>query len=89
MSKPVKTVNIHEAKTHLSRLIDEAVKGEPFIIAKAGKPIVKVTALDAPEPAAKRRLGFLAGQYSIPDDFDQMGANAIAAAFEGTLKDGE
>jgi prevent-host-death family protein len=79
-----KTVNIHEAKTHLSRLIEEAIKGEPFIIAKAGKPVVKVTAIDAPEPAAKRRLGFLAGQFSVPEDFDQMGADEIAAAFEGT-----
>lgn len=41
-------VNIHEAKTHLSRLVDQAVKGEPFIIAKAGKPLVKVTALNSP-----------------------------------------
>ncbi len=82
-----KTVNIHEAKTHLSRLIAEAIKGEPFIIAKAGKPVVKVTAIDAPEPAAKRRLGFLAGQFSVPEDFDQMGADEIVAAFEGTLND--
>ncbi len=53
------TVNIHEAKTHLSRLVERAVQGEPFIIAKAGKPLVKVVALDAPtEP---RGLGFLAG----------------------------
>jgi prevent-host-death family protein len=82
-----KMVNIHEAKTHLSRLIEEAIKGEPFIIAKAGKPVVKVTAIDAPEPAAKRRLGFMAGQFSVPEDFDQMGADEIAAAFEGTLND--
>jgi prevent-host-death family protein len=85
--KATKTVNIHEAKTHLSRLIEEAMQGEPFIIAKAGKPVVKVTAIDTPEPAAKRRLGFLAGQFSIPDDFDQMGADEIAAAFEGRLND--
>ena len=45
----MRTVNIHEAKTHLSRLLDEAVKGEPFIIAKAGKPLVKVTRIDEPE----------------------------------------
>lgn len=85
--KGAKTVNIHEAKTHLSRLIEEALQGEPFIIAKAGKPVVKVTAIDAPEPTAKRRLGFLSGQFSIPEDFDQMGADEIAAAFEGTLND--
>ena len=85
--KPTKTVNIHEAKTHLSRLIEDAVQGEPFVIAKAGKPVVKVTAIDAPEPAAKRRLGFLAGQFSIPEDFDQMGAEEITAMFEGGLND--
>ncbi len=65
------TVNIHEAKTQLSRLIDRAVKGESFVIAKAGKPLVKVTALDA--PAAPQRLGFLAGEIAVPDDFDRIG----------------
>jgi len=85
--KPAKTVNIHEAKTHLSRLIEEAVHGEPFVIAKAGKPVVKVTAITAPEPAAIRRTGFLAGQISVPHDFDQMGADEIAVAFDGTLND--
>jgi prevent-host-death family protein len=48
MKKTIQTVNIHEAKTQLSKLVDQAVKGEPFIIAKAGKPLVKVCALDAP-----------------------------------------
>lgn len=79
-----KIVNIHEAKTHLSRLIEEAVQGEPFIIAKAGKPVVQVTAIDAPQPAAVRRTGFLAGQISVPDDFDQMSRDEIAAIFDGT-----
>ena len=55
----MKTVNIHEAKTHLSQLVDAAAKGEPFIIAKAGKPLVKVVPVDA--PAAPRRLGFMRG----------------------------
>ena len=45
----MQTINIHEAKTNLSRLIEKAVKGEPFIIAKAGKPLVKVSRLDAIE----------------------------------------
>ncbi len=81
--KPLRTVNIHEAKTHLSRLIEEAVQGEPFIIAKAGKPVVKVTAVDAPQPAAIRRTGFLAGQIAVPEDFDQMGADEIATLFNG------
>jgi len=75
------TVNIHEAKTHLSRLIEQAIKGEPFIIAKAGKPLVKVTALEPAKPA--KRLGFLEGQFNIPDDFDQMGQDEIIKLFEG------
>jgi prevent-host-death family protein len=75
------TVNIHEAKTHLSRLIEQAIKGEPFIIAKAGKPLVKVTALEPAKPT--KRLGFLEGQFNIPDDFDQMGQDEIIKLFEG------
>ena len=75
------TVNIHEAKTHLSKLVDRAAKGESFVIAKAGKPLVKVTALDA--PAAPQRLGFLAGEIAVPDDFDHMGEAEIKAMFEG------
>jgi prevent-host-death family protein len=75
----VLTVNIHEAKTHLSKLVDQAVKGEGFIIAKAGKPLVKVTALEA--PAVPQRLGFLAGEIAVPDDFDRMGEGAIEALF--------
>ena len=53
----------------------------PFIIAKAGKPIARVTAIDAPEPAQIRRLGFLAGQLTVPDDFDRMGQEEILAQF--------
>ena len=79
----LKTVNIHEAKTHLSRLIEEAAKGEPFVIAKAGKPMVKVTALEAPGPGKIRRLGFMAGQFTVPDDFDQMGRDQIEQLFDG------
>ncbi|WLI90009.1 type II toxin-antitoxin system prevent-host-death family antitoxin [Massilia sp. R2A-15] len=78
----MRTVNMLEAKTHLSRLVDRAVQGEPFIIAKAGKPLVKVIALDAPIAAKPRRLGFLAGEFSIPDDFDTMGAQEIEQLFE-------
>lgn len=73
------TVNIHEAKTQLSRLVDQAAKGESFVIAKAGKPLVKVTALDT--PARPKRLGFLAGEIEVPDDFDTMGEQEIAAFF--------
>lgn len=73
------TVNIHEAKTQLSKLVDQAVKGDSFVIAKAGKPLVKVAALDA--PAAPKRLGFLAGEIAVPDDFNRMGESEIAALF--------
>ncbi len=79
----MKTVNIHEAKTHLSRLVEEASRGESFVIAKAGKPVVKVTALGAPTGSQVRRLGFLAGQISVPDDFDQMGREKIERMFGG------
>ncbi len=79
----MRAVNIHEAKTHLSRLVEEAAKGEPFVIAKAGKAIVKVTALDTPTGAEIRRLGFLAGQISVPEDFDQMGSAEISQLFGG------
>ena len=72
-------INIHDAKTHLSRLVEDAAAGEPFIIAKAGRPMVKVVALEA--PAAPQRLGFLAGELVVPADFDRMGAEEIAALF--------
>ncbi len=75
----MRTINIHEAKTHLSKLVDEAAKGEAFVIAKAGKPLVKVVPLDA--PAAAQRLGFLTGEIEVPEDFDRMGAEHIEALF--------
>jgi prevent-host-death family protein len=76
-------VNIHEAKTHLSRLIDQAIKGESFIIAKAGKPVVRVTAIDSPTGSQIRRMGFLKGLIKVPRDFDRMGATEIEALFYG------
>ena len=79
----MRTVNIHEAKTHLSRLIEAASKGESFVIAKAGKPMVKVTPIGAPSGGQVRRLGFLAGQVAAPDDFDRMGEAVIEALFGG------
>ena len=78
----MKTVGVHEAKTHLSRLIDQAVKGEPFVIAKGGTPMVKVMAIDTPSAGQQRRLGFMAGQFTAPDDFDRMGAEDITRLFE-------
>jgi antitoxin (DNA-binding transcriptional repressor) of toxin-antitoxin stability system len=77
----MKAVNIHDAKTHLSRLVDQAAKGESFVIAKAGKPLVKVCALTAPESGKMKRLGFLSGHVAVPDDFDRMGATEIEKLF--------
>lgn len=79
----MKAVNIHQAKTHLSRLVEQAAKGEPFLIAKAGKPLVKVTPLDTPVAGQVRRLGFMAGRISVPDDFDRMGSSEIERLFGG------
>lgn len=74
-------INIHEAKTHLSRLVELAAKGEPFIIAKDGKPLVKVIAIDAPLSEGKRRLGFMEGLIAVPADFDRMGEEEIEPLF--------
>ena len=79
----MKTVNIHVAKTQLSKLVEAASKGEPFIIAKAGKPVVKVTPLTAPTEDKVKRLGFMAGQVMVPDDFDEMGSEEIERLFHG------
>ena len=76
------TYNIHDAKTQLSKLVEMAAKGESFLIAKAGKPMVKVIALDTPESSQMRRFGFMAGQIKVPDDFNTMGAGEIQMMFE-------
>ena len=78
----MKTVNMHDAKTNLSRLVAAAVAGEPFIIARAGKPLVKVEALEQPEALASR-LGMLKGKIQVPDDFDTMFEDEIAEMFNG------
>lgn len=72
------TVNIHEAKTQLSKLVDRAAKGESFIIAKAGRPLVKVIPI---APVVKRRLGFMKGRITVPDDFNRMGEAEILSMF--------
>lgn len=77
----MKTFNVHEAKTHLSRLVEQAAKGEPFVIARAGKPLVKVVALDAPAAGQVKRIGFMTGQIAVPDDFDRMGGAEIERQF--------
>jgi len=79
----MRTVNIHEAKTHLSRLVEAAARGDAFVIAKAGKPMVKVVPLDRADTVAGRRLGFLAGEIAVPDDFDRLGDDQLEALFEG------
>jgi prevent-host-death family protein len=79
----MRTVNMHEAKTHLSRLVELAAGGEPFIIAKAGKPLVKVTAIEAPARAEVRRIGFMSGEIDVPDDFDEMGRTEVEQLFAG------
>ena len=82
---PTITVNMHEAKTNLSRLVEKAVQGESVVIAKAGKPMVRIIAIDAPVPAKRKRIGFLAGQVTVPDAqaFNDLGRDEIAAMFGG------
>jgi len=82
----MRTFNIHQAKTHLSRLVDEAAQGEPFIIAKAGKPKAKVIPIDSTNDKPKSRLGFLKGKIKVPDDFDTMMADEIEEMFYGDGK---
>ncbi|OWW04574.1 prevent-host-death protein [Rhizobium sp. R72] len=77
----MQTVNIHEAKTHLSRLIEKAAKGEAFIIAEAGKPLVKVVPLEEADAPKKQRIGFMKGIISAPDDFDTIMADEIEEMF--------
>jgi len=77
----MKTVNIHDAKTHLSRLLEHVANGEPFVIAKAGKPVAKVVPIDGVDTSGSSRIGFMDGQFSVPDDFDSMGEQEIATLF--------
>jgi prevent-host-death family protein len=76
----MKTVKMHEAKTHLSKLVEQALQGQPFVIAKAGKPLVQVTMIETVSP---QRTGFLKGQVEIPADFDDIAADEIKTLFEG------
>lgn len=79
----MKSVNMHEAKTHLSRLVEEAVNGTPFIIAKNGHAMVKVVAITEPVAVKPTRLGFMEGEYDVPDNFDRLYEDDIAALFDG------
>ncbi|HEV2594873.1 MAG TPA: type II toxin-antitoxin system prevent-host-death family antitoxin [Sphingomicrobium sp.] len=75
------TVNIHEAKTHLSRLVERAARGETFVIAKAGRPMVKLVPIGPDETSKPKRLGFLEGAFKVPDDFDRMAETEIENLF--------
>ena len=77
----MKQVNIYEAKTQLSRLVEEVEKGEEVVIARAGKPVARLIRV-APAPST-RRLGTLDGQFRIPDDFNAPLPDEALAAFEG------
>ena len=77
------TVNIHDAKTQLSRLVERAANGEAFIIAKAGRPLVKVVPLQQEDIGTAQRLGFMSGEIEVPEDFDRMSEEEIEAGFSG------
>ena len=77
----METVNVHDAKTHFSRLLDRAADGEEFVIAKAGRPVARLGPLV--RHGKKRRLGLLDGKFRIPDDFNDTLPEAVLAAFEG------
>ena len=79
----MESVNMHEAKTRLSQLVARAAKGEAFIIAKAGKPVARVSAYNSPEESQQKRIGFMAGEFTVPDDFDRMGQDHITEMFGG------
>lgn len=82
----MQTINIHEAKTHLSRLVEQASAGEEIVIAKAGKPMARLMPLAVPV-RAPRKLGILAGKFDVPDDIDLMFGDEIEAMFYGPPAD--
>ena len=78
----MKSVNMHEAKTHLSRLVAQVAEGESIIIAKSGRSVAKLSPLDSVAGPGMRRTGFLVGRIRVPEDFDRMGEVEIAQGFE-------
>ena len=78
----MQAINIHEAKTHLSRFVDLAAAGEEIIIARAGKPVARLVALESPR-AAPRKLGQGRGRFVLPENFDALAADEVRAMFEG------
>jgi prevent-host-death family protein len=77
-------INVHDAKTHFSRLLNRAEQGEEFVIARAGRPVARLGPLARKEK--KRRLGLLDGKLTIPDDFNEPLPDEVIAAFEGRLR---
>jgi antitoxin (DNA-binding transcriptional repressor) of toxin-antitoxin stability system len=82
----METYNIHEAKTHLSRLVELAAAGDGFIIAKAGKPMVQVVPILGSDTKPEMRIGFMEGEISVPDDFNRIGSSEILAIFGETVE---
>ena len=80
----MQTINIHEAKTQLSRYVDQAAQGEEVIIARAGKPVARLVPLVS-QPGRPRTLGLGKGKYTLPEDFDKMNASEIRDMFEQGL----
>lgn len=80
----MRTVNMHEAETHLSRLVQEAADGDPFVITRDGTPLVKVIPVEATRLTSTDRTGFMAGEVAVPSDFDRIGSEEIEATFEGS-----
>jgi prevent-host-death family protein len=77
------TINIHDAKTHFSRLIERAENGETLIIARAGKPVARIVPLEKAVVDSSRRIGFMEGEFTVPDDFDTMMQDEIEEMFYG------
>jgi prevent-host-death family protein len=77
----LETVNVHEAKTHFSRLLNRAQEGQEFVIAKAGRPVARLGPLA--RQGKKRRLGLLDGKFKVPDDFNAPLPDEVIAVFEG------
>jgi prevent-host-death family protein len=75
------TINIYEAKTQLSKLVDRAAAGKDVIIARAGQPVARLTSLV--KPARQIRFGVLKGKVKIADDFDAPLSDEVLAQFEG------
>jgi prevent-host-death family protein len=73
------TINVHEAKTHLSRLLRRAEAGEEIVIARGGRPVARLVSLEGPR---KRVLGRDVGAFTVPEDFDQPLPDELLRSFE-------